>query len=287
MSLRTTAPHGVSVPEHKRLSGALHFMFKEKPKGAVLYWAVIGDNILSFSPAKTHKEIGKVKSRISQLQNRAGLPTYWVQVSEVSGGLHGNIVFPANEKIAGRLEASYPQYFKSKKAIQPVDDVHSLVSYLGDEIVPQGMHLVAHRKKGSHRCEGLGDRVTLSKDLEIDATEAKAILPLKRTNNKRQTVRKSYRSRRLNRAKAMRPAGQLELFPALAVPPARLKDYQGGILPPCVALEIEFQRKQHHWSQSQLGDIAGLSQPQIANAVAGRFGLSRGAVNRLKDALAA
>lgn len=78
---------------------------------------------------------------------------------------------------------------------------------------------------------------------------------------------------------------QLELF-ALA-PPARLRDYHGGLISSSVSQVIEFKRRQRGYTQQQLGRIAGISQSTLANAISGRFGLSEWAANRIREALAA
>ena len=80
-------------------------------------------------------------------------------------------------------------------------------------------------------------------------------------------------------------AGQISMFPELERPITRLADFTAGILSPSASLELEHRRKRLGLSQRQLGKIAGLSQPHIANAVHGQFGLSRHSANRIKAAL--
>lgn len=79
--------------------------------------------------------------------------------------------------------------------------------------------------------------------------------------------------------------GQIEMFPEINDPPSRLREYRAGILSPSVALELDFHRKRHGWTQKELGHRARLSQAQIANALSGRFGLSAEATARLKAVL--
>jgi len=85
----------------------------------------------------------------------------------------------------------------------------------------------------------------------------------------------------------MKPAGQLFLFPELENPPSRFRDYYGGKASPSTALEIEHYRKFNNLTQSQIGQQIGLSQPQYANVIHGRFGMSHGAAMRLREVLAA
>lgn len=92
-------------------------------------------------------------------------------------------------------------------------------------------------------------------------------------------------SNMIEQASNMRPVGQEEMFPELASPAGRLRDYFGGILSRSAAMELEFLRKRRGLTQRELGAMAGLSQPQIANAIHGRFGLSFDAAARIKAVL--
>ncbi len=89
----------------------------------------------------------------------------------------------------------------------------------------------------------------------------------------------------ITESKAIAPAGQLELFPH--TPPTRLSEFHGGVMPNSVGQVIEFRRRQRGLTQRELGRIAGISQPTLANALAGRFPLSEWAANRIREALAA
>lgn len=79
--------------------------------------------------------------------------------------------------------------------------------------------------------------------------------------------------------------GQLLLFGEPVV--ERLDQIRQGRLPPGAAADLEARRRHLGLTQRELGRRAGLSQPQIANVVAGRFGLSRSAAIRLHAALKA
>jgi transcriptional regulator with XRE-family HTH domain len=56
-------------------------------------------------------------------------------------------------------------------------------------------------------------------------------------------------------------------------------------MPPSVAREIEFLRRQLGLSQAQLASMIGRSQGQLANALRGHDPISRAAVNRLREVL--
>jgi hypothetical protein len=97
--------------------------------------------------------------------------------------------------------------------------------------------------------------------------------------------RKAYRLRRLSPQKAPRPAGQLLVQPELSRPVARLRDFGGGIVPPAVAVEIEFRRKQRGLTQRQIAASIGRSQGSLRIALRGHDPISAATVNRLRELL--
>jgi hypothetical protein len=130
----------------------------------------------------------------------------------------------------------------------------------------------------------LGKRISWTKT-------AAAILQPRRDDRAARKALQAARQRALvaetiAKAASIRLVGQGELFHELERPAARLRDFHGGILPPAPALELEFRRRRLGLTQRQLASMAGLSQPQYANAVQGRFGLSPSAAARLKAVLA-
>jgi Helix-turn-helix len=145
--------------------------------------------------------------------------------------------------------------------------------------------MLGGRLSGSHRLEGGGDRVRLSRDLERDAIDTGYVEPWQHTNARRSAKRKHYspRSNQDLRKTAPRPAGQLSLLPDKPV--SRLHDFGGGLVPRSVAREIEFRRKQLGLSQRQLGKMIGRSQGQYANAIRGHDRISSAAINRLREIL--
>ena len=145
--------------------------------------------------------------------------------------------------------------------------------------------MLGGRLRGSHRLDGGGDRVRLSRDLERHAISAGYVEPWQHTNARRSVERKAYRLRRLYPRKAPRLAGQLPLLPELSRPVARLRDFGGGFMPPSVAREIEFLRRQRCLSQAQLASLVGRSQGQLANVLRGHDPISGRIVNRLRDIL--
>ena len=277
---RTVAPHGMTGPEIKRLSGAVRFMGLHcSPRHGIRLWWATTDKRSSRST------IADVQKRITKLQGKHRFLPYSVTVFETSPALHAHIVFIGNAEIAQHLKGS--SAFGAIINVDPVPDPDGLVrKYLVKERTPQAGyhrgHRLGGRLKGSHRLEGGGDRVRLARDLERDALEAGAVECWQHTNAKRSAERKAYRLRRLPPRKAPRPAGQLPLLPEIARPVTRLREFGGGIVPPAVALEIEFLRRQCGWSQRQLGNKISRSQGQIANALRGHDPISSLAVNRLR-----
>jgi hypothetical protein len=97
---------------------------------------------------EARKEIGRVQSMLVRYQERAG-----------------------------SLQRAFPNYMRRPDAMQPVDEVNGLVSYLSKEMTTQATRALdprpSSRLRGSHRLEGDGDRVSLSRPLKNDALAAR------------------------------------------------------------------------------------------------------------------
>ena len=66
-----------------------------------------------------------------------------------------------------------------------------------------------------------------------------------------------------------------------------LADYAGGIMPAAVRDQVRDRWRASGLPQDRIARLAGISRPQLANALQGRFGLSIDAADRLRAALAA
>jgi hypothetical protein len=268
--------------EIERFSAAVQFMTARCQHGR-LWWATT-------PKGSTRSVIADVQKRITKLQVEYRLSPYNATTFETSGGLHAHIVFVGNADIARRLQGS--SAFGECIKVDLVTDPAGLARrYLAKERTPQAgyrrEHMLGGRRKGSHRVPGGGDRVRLSRDLERDAISAGYVEPWRHSNAKRSADRKSYRLRRLFPKKAPKPAGQIPLLPEIERPVSRLREFGGGIVPPAVAVEIEFKRRRLGLTQRQLGDMIGRSQGQIANALRGHDPIASSVVNRLRDVLVA
>jgi hypothetical protein len=233
--------------------------------------------------------IADLGKRITRLQSRYNLPAYRVVVLETRGGLHAHMVFIGTGDIAGHLQKS--SVFAGLIDVRPVTDAGGLVrKYLSKERTPQAgyrrEHMLGGRLKGSHRLEGGGDRVRLSRELERDAIEGGYVEPWRHSNARRSPERKTYRRRALITRSAPRPAGQISL-PDIDRPVSRLYQFGGGYMPPSVALEVEHLRNRYGLTQRELAARIGVSQGQYANALRGHDPLSAFAVNRLRETLGA
>lgn len=80
-------------------------------------------------------------------------------------------------------------------------------------------------------------------------------------------------------------SGQFMLFGAPSG--IRLEGFWAGKLPASVANDVLARQKGLGLTQGELARLVGISRPQLANALAGRFGLSRQPVARLQAVLAA
>jgi hypothetical protein len=277
---RTAKPHGLSKPEVARLNGAIHHMRTDRMSvGQSIWWA-------STDKDGERALITAVLKRLHQLQRRAKLPQYSAHVLEATNRkVHTHIFFVATEKMAESLAAS----FNGQLDVDLPYDLDGLTrgyvlkTRTSSANFRSGDFYRGGRVKGSHQLPGAGDRVRLSRELERDAIEAERVAPWEHTNARRTKCRKEYRPRVLRRT-ALRPAGQIPLFPDQR-PVARFRDFGGGLVPPAVAREIEFHRQRSGLFQRQLANMIGLSQGQYANAIRGHDPLSSKAVNRLRDVL--
>ena len=113
----------------------------------------------------------------------SGMPL--VTTFETRGGLHAHIAFIGSRDITERLKRS--RAFGEFIQVDSVTDPGGLArKYLAKERTPQAgyrRHLVlGGRLPGSHRLDGGGDRVRLSRDLERDAISAGYVEPWQHTN---------------------------------------------------------------------------------------------------------
>lgn len=84
----------------------------------------------------------------------------------------------------------------------------------------------------------------------------------------------------ISEARPLRQPYQPDLFGA---PVVDLDEYRGGKLPAELALAVKATYRARGQSQSQFALEIGLSQPQLCNALCGRFGLSAEAADRLRS----
>jgi hypothetical protein len=179
---RTAASWGITGAELNRLSGAVDFMELHCKRGQRALWWVTTD---SNTPRSLIHDVWK---RITRLQGENNFPQYSVAVFEGRGGVHAHLIFLGDHAIAQRLEAS--KQFGDVIDVGRVNDAEGLVrGYLAKERTPQAgyrrEHVFGGRLNGSHRLEGGGDRVRLSRQLKRDAIDDGHVGPWQHTNAKR------------------------------------------------------------------------------------------------------
>lgn len=283
---RTTAPHGITTPEIKRIFGGVHCMLKQRRQ---LWFATLGDGLQQMTPGEARSVVDCFLKALVTKQGKRGLPQHWVLVWECGGGLHAHVVFIANKGIVDGLRnsARFRQFLNVRWAYRP----NGLPCYLSKERTPQAQYGVGDfiggaRKRGSHQLPGGGDRVRLSKALKADAIAAGYIENWQATNAKRSEARAPSRPYRIRRSKSPRVTPQQAcMFPELSKPPVRLKDFNGGMLTPAQAQEVEFRRQRLGLSQYQAAQLIGISQPHYANVVRGHDSMSRFAARQLREVL--
>jgi hypothetical protein len=266
--------------EIERFSGAGHLMQK------YLRSIAAGDLwYLTTAKGVSRETVANIQKRIHRLQHERDFYKYSAWCFETRPKLHAHFLFVGDTAVVERLGRGT---FGETITIKPVYDLPGLVKgYQAKERTPQAGYgrerQLGGRIPGSHKLEGGGDRVRLSRELELDAIQAGLVETWQRTNAKRKADRKDYRKRPLT-ARAPRLSGQILLFPDMR-PVARLQAFGGGYIPPAVAAEIEFRRQQRGLSQSKLASLVGRSQGQLANALRGHDPISAPVVNRLRDVL--
>jgi hypothetical protein len=172
-------------PELNRLTGAIWFMEQyRQPKRGL--W------LLHTNKGTARSTISNIQKRITRLQFEYGLRPYRVTTFETRGGLHAHIVFLGNREIIERLKKSTA--FGEFVRVDAVTDPGRLArKYLAKERTPQAGYrrelLLGGRLRGSHRLDGGGDRVRLSRDLERDALSAGYVEPWQHTNARRSSCR--------------------------------------------------------------------------------------------------
>jgi hypothetical protein len=265
--------------EIQRLDGAVHHMERHcrNHRGRRLWW-------LSTARGVERNDIDIVWKRITKLQGRFGLAQYSALKFEMGRGLHAHIVFVGNNAIAEKLTSAA---FGASIHVATVYDPAGLVGYLSKDRTSQagyGRRLRGGRITGPHHLDGGGNRVRLSAKLKEDAIAAGLVQPWKQENARRSDTRKEYRKRALT-SRAPSQSGQILLFPELSKPVARLHSFGGGLMPPAVASETEFRRRQLDLSQRELAARIGLSQGQYANAIRGHDPISARATRHLREVL--
>ena len=315
------ARNGIGAAELKLLATALFFIEKQARRlGLKVCLITIGDDLFGMDYAARLNTIKEIAKRVTKWQGRAGIPQYSVYAIELLGGagLHAHCVALVDDQLVRKIRAStlIRPFCQGEDAITRIDNREAVVSYLSKERTTQanrsfqGAGIPLPTMKPPTKLLGAGDRVRLSDALKAGVIEAGLQRPYRVTHwklkeligvtetpisprwvkaqakNARRSTFMSVSVAVVNAPEtAPKPAGQLYLFQELERPITRLADFTAGILSPSASLELEHRRKRLGLSQSQLGRLAGLSQPQIANAVHGRFGLSRHAASRIKAAL--
>jgi hypothetical protein len=179
---RTVASHGMTAAEIERLSGAVRYMELNCQPRRTSLWLLTTNN-------KTPRSaIADIWKRITRLQAQFGLPQYSATTFETRGSIHAHISFIGTPKLVQRLRSS--KSFGAIINVQLITEPGRLAcAYLAKERTPQAgyrrWHILGGRLKGSHRLEGGGDRVRLSRNLEKDAIDAGYVTPWRHTNARR------------------------------------------------------------------------------------------------------
>lgn len=210
---RTVSEHqnGLSVKETQIISAALNYMAG---------FPLIGVDIAPHSKSETEARdiIRDVRSRLVQWLRRHGMPAYWLDVLEAKVGVHSHLIMPVPSRRAG-LELI--QSIKAWKFDQgdvrgkTIYDLNGAQNYLLKESTTQAWWAASkayRRDKGSHKLGiGGGDRVHLSKDLEVDLVGSGRI-----ENRTKTYVSRALRNPTLQPARTASQAPASVMMPVLA-----------------------------------------------------------------------
>jgi hypothetical protein len=211
--------------ELDRFSGAGHLMqryLRSISAGGLWY--------LTTAKGVSRDTVAKIQKRIHRLQHERDFYKYSAWCFETKPKLHAHFLFVGDTAVVERLRRGA---FAEIIQIKPVHDLSGLVKgYQAKERTPQAgfgrNRQLGGRIPGSHKLEGGGDRIRLSRELELDSIQAGLVETWQHTNAKRKADRKDYRKRPLT-ARAPRLAGQILLFPEMR-PVARLQAFGGGLV---------------------------------------------------------
>jgi hypothetical protein len=190
----------------KRFNGALHLMKKRVRVEGELWW-------LTTPKGSTRSEIAAIQKRITRLQDDHGLYGYSAWIFETKPKLHAHIVFVGNPEIAAALKRSAVCRGCDVDFVSDPDGLAK--NCLSKERTPQagyGRSDLGGRIRGSHRIEGGGDRVRLSRELERDAIEAGLVNDWRHTNAKRKPAQER-KERRCIRKRRRGPPVKSCFFP--------------------------------------------------------------------------
>jgi len=170
--VQTVVKDGISPQEIRRISAAAHELKRNRRNRFSFIYLVLGDDIFQMSEKEAFAEMRKFQNHLMTTLKRYGLPPLWLNVLEVSGGLHANYFFLGNPKLAENLTVNFARFCRKGRAIQLLteQEFDTKIRYVFKERSTQTnlMLLNGYRRKrikGSHRLEGQGDRVRLSKHL--------------------------------------------------------------------------------------------------------------------------
>ncbi len=243
---------------------------------------------VSGNDAERKRFIAQKVAHLGQALHRRGQEHVGTTVYEKQPGadLHGHHLCRV-EKSNERVLANYDGYIIDVEPI-PRSKLAERIAYVTKQRrpLPPGLVVAHQRQRGMPIRGPRFSHTRAAKDilLELDHEHAmkleRAMITGRRTGSNLQSPAIPAPVADVG---AINPTGQLDLF--LRTPPARLRVFQGGLMPTAVALETRHLQKRRGLSQQQLANKIGISRPQLANGLQGRFPLSNWASARLREAL--
>jgi hypothetical protein len=232
--------------------------------------------------AERKRHIARIVAHLGQALQRRGQEHLGTTVYEKKddADLHGHHLCRI-EKGNECVLAKYDGYIVRVEIILKLYERVAYVTKQRRSLPPEFEKVVAHWRQGGMPIKGPRfSHTRAAKQVLLDLDHERVVHAERRTSSYFQSPTTTAPIADVG---AINLTGQLELLPRVS--PARLRVFQGGLMPAAVALETRHLQRRRGLSQQQLANRIGISRPQLANGLQGRFPLSDWASARLREAL--
>lgn len=236
------------------------------------------------SDGERKRHIALLVARLGQALHRRGKEHVGTTVYEkqMNADLHAHHMCRI-EKCDECVLANYDGYVVDVERV-PRSKLYERVAYITKQrrpLAPELEKVSTHRRQRSLPIKGPRfSHTRAAKQILLDLDQERVVHAARRTSSYFQSPTTTAP---VTDVREIDLTGQLDLWPKVS--PARLRVFQGGLMPAAVALETRHLQRRRGLSQQQLANRIGISRPQLANGLQGRFPLSDWASARLREVL--